>query len=245
MKAQGFDFRVGGAASTALLYPCEKARATIVLAHGAGGRQTHPWMIRMANALLARGFDVVTFDFLYTHAGRRAPDRNDVLEATWRAVAEAVRAKKDTKSPLVVGGKSMGGRIATQVAAQNGFGAIAGLVLLGYPLHPPGKPAQLRAAHLPKVPEPMLFVQGSRDGFGTPDELRPIVEPLPGARLFVVEGGDHSLVPLKGGETLDEVILRVAEEIDRFISHATASRQSERGNEPPANTSSRLPERAR
>jgi len=199
----------------------------------------------MAHALLAKGFDVVTFDFLYTHAGRRAPDRNDVLEATWRAVAEAVRAKKGTNGPLLVGGKSMGGRIATQVAAQNGFGAIAGLVLLGYPLHPPGKPAKLRTAHLPKVREPMLFVQGSRDGFGTPDELRPIVESLPDARLFAIEGGDHSLVPLKGSKTLDDVILRVAEEIDRFVSYISASRQSERGNELPADTRSRSPERAR
>src|SRR5260370_33824527 len=89
----------------------------------------------------------------------------------------------------------MEGRIATEVAARTGLGAIAGLVLLGYPLHPPGKPAQLRAAHRPKVPDPMLFVQGSRDGFGTPDELRPIVEPLAGARLFVVAGGDYMLWP--------------------------------------------------
>jgi predicted alpha/beta-hydrolase family hydrolase len=177
-------------------------------------------MIRMAHALWARGFDVITFDFLYTHAGRRVPDRNDVLEATWRAAVDALRARQGTRSPLFVGGKSMGGRIATQVAAQGGFGDVGGLVLLGYPLHPPGKPALLRAAHLPKVQAPILFVQGSRDGFGQPDELRPIVESLPNARLFVVEGGDHSLVPPKGGETVDEVIARVAEEIDRFVASA-------------------------
>jgi uncharacterized protein len=180
-------------------------------------------MIRMAHALLARGFDVVTFDFLYSHAGRRVPDRNDVLEATWKAAADAVRARRGTQTPLFVGGKSMGGRIATQVAARKGFGDIGGLVLLGYPLHPPGKPALLRAAHLPAVHAPMLFVQGSRDGFGLPDELRPIVESLPSARLFVVQGGDHSLAPPKGGETLDEVIVRVAEEIDRFVARASSS----------------------
>jgi predicted alpha/beta-hydrolase family hydrolase len=246
VKAQDFDFRVGGgAAGSALLYSAEKAGATLVLAHGAGGRQTHPWMIRTAHALLGRGFDVVTFDFLYSHAGRRVPDRNDVLDATWRAVAEAVRERQGRQRPLFVGGKSMGGRIATQVAAQSGFGDIAGLVLLGYPLHPPGKPERLRAAHLPKVRSPMLFVQGSRDGFGTPDELRPIVESLPAAELFVVEGGDHSLVTPKGSETVDEVTLRVAEEVDRFVAHAIASPQSERVSGQPASTNSRSPERAR
>jgi predicted alpha/beta-hydrolase family hydrolase len=115
----------------------------------------------------------------------------------------------------------MGGRIATQVAAQAGTDP-AGLVLLGYPLHPPGKPNQLRAAHLPRVRAPMLFVQGSRDAFGGPGELEPILRGLcPGTRLFVVDGGDHSLsLPKSRGEALDTTLARVAEEVARF----TASR---------------------
>jgi predicted alpha/beta-hydrolase family hydrolase len=175
----------------------------------------------MAQAIADRGVAVMTFDFLYGHAKRRTPDRADVLEATWQAAMLAVRARKEAEGRrLFAGGKSMGGRIATQVAAGGGLGEIGGLVLLGYPLHPPGRPDRLRVAHLPKVPVPMLFVQGSRDAFGTPAELSPFVESLPaGGRLFVVEGGDHSLIPPKrGGESLPAVMGRVAEEVAGFCA---------------------------
>jgi predicted alpha/beta-hydrolase family hydrolase len=174
-------------------------------------------MVKVATALAGRGVDVVTFNFLYAEGKRRAPDRNDVLEATWRAAIDAVLARGASR--LLIGGKSMGGRIATQVAAHGGL-PLRGLVLLGYPLHPPGKPAQLRAAHLPSVTAPMLFVQGSRDSFGTPEELRPIVDGLGnGSRLVVVEGGDHSLsLPKSSGQTLDETLARVADEVVAFIA---------------------------
>jgi predicted alpha/beta-hydrolase family hydrolase len=121
---------------------------------------------------------------------------------------------------LFLGGKSMGGRIATQVAAAGDAGDIRGLVLLGYPLHPPAKPSQLRVAHLPRVRVPMLFVQGSRDAFGTPEELAPHVVGLSaGSRVFVVEGGDHSLArPRSAGESVDAVLDRVADEVARFTS---------------------------
>jgi predicted alpha/beta-hydrolase family hydrolase len=215
---------VGEARTTAKVYRAEGsgARATLVLAHGAGAPQTHKWMVSVAKALAGRGLDVVTFNFLYAEAGKRVPDRPPVLEATWRAVIATVRGVDGlATSRLYLGGKSMGGRIATQVAAgDEPIGPIAGLVLLGYPLHPPGKPAQLRSAHLPRVKAPMLFVQGARDAFGTPEELGPIVRALPsGSTMFVVEGGDHSLArPKSSGESLDQVIARVADEIVRFTS---------------------------
>ncbi len=106
------------------------------------------------------------------------------------------------------------------VASEGAPSGIDGLVLLGYPLHPPGQPARLRAAHLPLVRPPMLFVQGSRDAFGTPEELAPIVAGLSaGSRLFVVEGGDHSLaLPKSRGEPLERTLARVADEIVRFTS---------------------------
>src|ERR1700690_476023 len=218
MRSASFLVDVGDTRTTALLYRAREARAALLLAPGAGAPQTHPWMVAVAGALSDRGLDVITFNFLYAEAGRRAPDKNDVLEATWRAAIDAVGARSDVgRERLLIGGKSMGGRIATQVAAQGDVDG-AGLVLLGYPLHPPGRPRQLRAAHLPSVRAPMLFVQGSRDPFGTPAELAPIVETLArGTRLFVVEGGDHSLgVPKRSGETLEMVIARVADEIARF-----------------------------
>jgi len=217
MTAGRFSFDVGSASTTALAYPAEHATATLVLAHGAGAPQTHPFMVAMAEAIAARGVEVVTFDFLYARGPRRAPDRNDVLEATWLAAIEAVRARGPRR--LFIGGKSMGGRIATQVAARDDV-SVEGIVLLGYPLHPPGKPEQLRRAHLPRVRAPMLFVQGSRDAFGTPAELAPVLEGLAaGTRLFVVEGGDHSFgLPRSQGESPERTRARIADEVVRFIA---------------------------
>jgi len=177
----------------------------------------------MARALAARAIDVVTFNFLYAERKRKMVDRPAVLEATWRAVVQAVRARDDVAvGRLFAGGKSMGGRIATQVATQEGGWPVAGLVLLGYPLHPPGKPETLRAAHLPDVRVPMLFVQGERDTFGTRDELAPIVDRLkgvvPGTRLYVVEGGDHSLATRRGrAASGDATLAAVVDEVSRFI----------------------------
>jgi predicted alpha/beta-hydrolase family hydrolase len=215
-KPSTFAFDVEGARTSARVYRGHDARGAVVLAHGAGAPQTHPWMVAMARAMAARGLDVVTFNFLYSEARRRAPDRNEVLEQTWQAALDAVRARAGVaRGPIVIGGKSMGGRIATQAAARGLLGEVAGIVLLGYPLHPPGKPEQLRVAHLPKVRAPMLFVQGSRDAFGTPDELTPHLARLArGTRLLVIEGGDHSLVPpRRSGDTLDRVMARVADAV--------------------------------
>jgi predicted alpha/beta-hydrolase family hydrolase len=182
-----------GAATTALVYEGQGV-ATLILGHGAGAGQRSTFMVDFAHALSARGLDLVTFNFLYTEQQRRIPDRGPALEACYRAVIEAVRAQLESaRQWLFIGGKSMGGRIATQVAAADPGLALAGLVLLGYPLHPPGKPAERRDKHLPAIARPMLFVQGSRDAFGTPSELAPIVARLqPTPALHVVEQGDHS-----------------------------------------------------
>ena len=186
----------GGAATTALLYPCAEpgVGATYVLAHGAGAGQGSRFIVAFGQALSALGLDVVSFNFPFTEQHRRIPDRAPVLEACYRAVIDTVRAEvASARSRLVIGGKSMGGRMATHVAAADHQIALAGLVLLGYPLHPPGKPHERRDKHLPSIGRPMLFVQGSRDAFGTPDELAPIVATLhPTPTLHVVANGDHS-----------------------------------------------------
>ena len=193
------ELKVGletGAATTALVYRASggEAAAALVLAHGAGAGQRAAFMVEFARALSARGLDLVTFNFPYTEQGRRIPDRAPVLESCYRAVIEAVRAELESaRHALYIGGKSMGGRIATQVAAADSALPVAGLVLLGYPLHPPGKPTERRDKHLPSVGRRMLFVQGSRDAFGTPDELAPVISTLqPAATLHIVQQGDHS-----------------------------------------------------
>jgi uncharacterized protein len=219
VRSPSFPIEVGTSRTTALLYRADEPRAALILAHGAGAPQTHPWMVGVARALAARHIDIVTFNFLYAEEKRRSPDKNDLLEATWRAAIRTVRSRGDVAHRrLLIGGKSMGGRIASQIAA-NVDVDVAGLVLLGYPLHPPGKPKQLRTAHLPRVRAPMLFVQGSRDAFGTPSELAPVVEELvAGTRLFVIDGGDHSLsLPKRSGETFETVVARVAGEVVRFV----------------------------
>jgi predicted alpha/beta-hydrolase family hydrolase len=173
-----------------------RAGITAILAHGAGANQLHPFMRLFAAGLAERGFDVLTFNFQYMEQGRKVPDPKAKLEACYRAVIEAARTNKKLKgNRLVIGGKSMGGRIASQVAATPETAAhITALVFLGYPLHPPGRPDKLRDAHLPQITAPMLVVQGSRDAFGSADELRATIKKhhLP-ATLHIVEGGDHSL----------------------------------------------------
>ena len=186
------------APTTALVYPGagdgSSARAALVLAHGAGAGQRSTFMVDFAAALSDLGLDVVTFNFPYTEQRRKIPDRAPVLEACYRAVISGVRDQLESaQRALFVGGKSMGGRIGTQVAAADAALPIAGLVLLGYPLHPPGKPTERRDKHLPSVSRPMLFVQGTRDAFGTPDELTPLLQTLnPPPTLYPVPQGDHS-----------------------------------------------------
>jgi len=200
------------------------------------------FIVAFARAIATLGINVITFDFPYITQKRRVPDRGPALEACYRAVIETVRREIDSaRGFLFIGGKSMGGRIATQVIADSKVRLIAsatatavkkpdttydvaGLVLLGYPLHPPGRPAVLRAAHLPAIGRPMLFVQGSRDTFGTPSELSPILAGLsPPPTLHVVAGGDHSLKvsrdPRVQAEVYDSVQRTIAAWIESVIKN--------------------------
>jgi predicted alpha/beta-hydrolase family hydrolase len=184
---------------TALVYQAPKKLrlgVTLILGHGAGAGQLHPFMRLFAAGLAERGIDAMTFNFIYMEQRRGAPDPKAKLEACYQAViAAALKHKKLKGNRLAIGGKSMGGRIASQVAAQPESAAeIAALVFLGYPLHPPGRPDKMRDAHLPQIKAPMLFIQGERDAFGTPDELTAVfkkhhLKPT----LHAVAGGDHSL----------------------------------------------------
>lgn len=209
----------------------EIRRPALILAHGAGAGQRHAFMAGFARALAERGVQTTTFNFLYTEVGRRVPDASPVLEACFGAVIDEVRRRASSEAArLVIGGKSLGGRIATQLAARDPHSAsgLAGIICLGYPLHPPGRPDRLRTAHLPDVPCPLLIVQGSRDAFGTPTELRPIVETLPRAALHVVEGGDHSFkVPKRTGPPQEAVHAAVQDEMVRWIDALSGDGQGQ------------------
>jgi hypothetical protein len=176
----------------------------LALGHGAGGTRRTPALVSFAERIAATGRTALLYNFPYSEAGRRLPDRAPALEATVAAVARAARERLGARR-LVLGGRSMGGRMAAQAVAA-GLAA-DGLVLLSYPLHPPGKPQQLRDAHLPRITCPMLFVQGTRDGFARFDLLEETLAGL-GARatLHVLADADHSFkVPKRLGRSPAEV----------------------------------------
>ena len=177
-------------------YPAAADRslnALLVLAHGAGAGERHPFMIAFGRGLAARGIDLVTFNFPYMDQKRRVPDKAPVLEARFREVIETARQGERAGRRLFIGGKSMGGRMATHLAAQGTIEDLGGVIALGYPLHPPGKPDQPRTAHLPAITSPVLIVQGEHDVFGTPTELEPVIATMRATvTLHVVPGGDHS-----------------------------------------------------
>jgi uncharacterized protein len=191
-----------------------QSQALLVLAHGAGAGMHHPFLERIAQALSERNVATYRYEFLYMEKRAGRPDPPAVAEARVRAaVLEAARAAPGV--PLFAGGKSFGGRMTSQAQAREPLPGVRGLVFLGFPLHPPGRPATSRADHLDDVLIPMLFLQGSRDEFAGLDLLKPVVKRL-GARatLHVVEGGDHSFKVLKRtGRTETDVMNELADTI--------------------------------
>jgi predicted alpha/beta-hydrolase family hydrolase len=193
--------------STATLYAADRASALhtlFVFAHGAGAGQSHPFMVRYARGLAERGLDVVTFDFPYMQARRKAPDRAPVLEEAFRqVVVEASRHRHVDATRLVIGGKSMGGRIATHLAASPDTWPadtppVTAVVVFGYPLQPPGGSSRSpdRISHLCRITVPTLIVQGTRDTFGGPDAIAKALaagSAQPPITIHAVTGGDHSL----------------------------------------------------
>ncbi len=224
----------GGRAVGARLYPADarqRLASTLVLGHGAGAGHLSDFMTTFARALAARGLDIVTFNFPYIEAQRRVPDANALLEATWRsAIAAATAWPQLARNRLLIGGKSMGGRIASQVAAQPDIlpGRVDGLVFLGYPLHPPNQPERRRDAHLGRIPVPMLFVQGERDVFGTAEEMSRLVAALPRASLYVVAGGNHSLETGKrSGNDRRQAFAAVVDRIADWVRALAAKRPTD------------------
>ena len=181
---------------TSLVYglpskPVAPATCTII-AHGAGGPMHSPFIRYFHTELAKRGYLTIRFNFPYMEARRKVPDRTDVLEGCYRAVIEHAKQSQNKPNRMIIGGKSMGGRIASQVAASGNVN-VDGLFFLGYPLHPPGRIEQLRDEHLYRIKQPMLFISGTRDSFARKDLLEKVVQKIgTNAQLSWIENGDHS-----------------------------------------------------
>jgi len=202
-------FGVEGASEvSALFLRPDSARFMLVLAHGAGAGMRHPFMEKLACELADVGVATLRYQFPYMEQRRRVPDAPAVLTATVAgAIGAAAKAAPDL--PLLAGGKSMGGRMTSQAAAQQALEGVRGLVFFGFPLHPPKRPATKRADHLDKVRVPMLFLQGTRDELAELELLRPICAKLGElATLTVIESADHSFHVLKRSGTNDTAVLQ-------------------------------------
>ena len=197
---------------SALLIRPPNARWLLVLGHGAGAGMAHPFLEKLAAELAGAGVATLRYQFPYMEQRRRVPDRPEVLTST---VEAAVRLATEAVPglPVLAGGKSMGGRMTSQAAAENLLGSVKGLVFFGFPLHPPNRPSTKRADHLAKVGMPMLFLQGTRDTLADLTLLRPLCEKLGSrATLHVILEGDHSFHVLKkSGKTDAEVMTELAQ----------------------------------
>ena len=199
-----------GVVSGLLILPAD-ARVMLVLGHGAGAGMRHPFMESVSGLLADRGVATFRYQFPYMEKGGRRPDPQPVLLATLRSAVEAA-AGEAPGLPMLAGGKSMGGRMTSLAAAAAPLSPVEGLVFLGFPLHAAGRPSTERAAHLPDVGRPMLFLQGTRDRLADLDLLRPICARLPRCTLHVIDDADHSFRVLKRtGRTLDDVLAELAD----------------------------------
>lgn len=206
----------GDSTVSALLLRPAQARAAYVFAHGAGAGMTHPSMAAISEGLAERGIATLRYQFPYMEKGSKRPDPPAVAQATVRAAA-AEAARHCGELPLFAGGKSFGGRMTSQAQAKAPLAGVRGLVFLGFPLHPAGKPSSERAAHLAEVKIPMLLLQGTRDALAELDLLEPVVKGLGSrATLHLVQEADHSFHVLKRSGRTDREVM--AEVLDAFAA---------------------------
>lgn len=224
MEIKELTFDVGartGSVSAILVRP-PHAKWLYVLAHGAGAGMRHAFLEGMVERLSGQGVATLRYQFPYMEAGRKSPDVPGKLVGTVRA---AVRAASEIAPDLelIAGGKSLGGRMTSTAAAGEPLSRVRGLAFLGFPLHPPNKPAATRGEHLQEVGVPMLFLQGTRDAFADLSLLQPLCKQLgKRATLHLIEGGDHSFhVPKRSGRTDDDAADEMARAIGSWLSRLT------------------------
>jgi predicted alpha/beta-hydrolase family hydrolase len=194
-----------------------KKTAAVIVGHGAGNDCRGSLIVEIARTLARAGYAALRFNFPYREEGRKMPDPQKVLEETYLASAAAVKTHPDFPSgPLVLSGKSMGGRIASQVCER--IPDSRALIFFGYPLHPPGRPEKLRDAHLAGLKLPMLFIQGARDALCNLDLLKPVLKRLFKAALVTIQGADHSYkLPKSDPRTAEQVFSEVTGSAVRWL----------------------------
>ena len=193
-----------------------KGQTCLIIAHGAGGPMYSPFITYFHKGLAEKGYLTVKFNFPYMEARRKIPDKREVLEASYRQVIEEVKASRYQPERIFVGGKSMGGRIASQVVA-SGVN-VDGLFFLGYPLHRPGQPEILRDEHLYRIEKPMLFLSGTKDQFAKRELLDGVVSKLGDrAEIHWIEGGDHSFNTRQGKDALVKTYDEALETLDNWL----------------------------
>lgn len=202
-----------GLVSTLSLWP-ERAKAVIVLAHGAGAGMGHPFMEKLAQKLFSQSIATLRYNFPYMEKKKKMPDVPAVAEKTVGAVLTHVK-ENYANVPVFLAGKSFGGRMSSQFASKNEISA-SGIIFYGFPLHAPGKPDILRAEHLKNVKMPMLFLQGTNDALASLPLMESVCKQLSSATLVKFSGADHSF-KIKGKEAIDELVEATAQWIDKIV----------------------------
>lgn len=206
MKTEHHTLVVNDKASVSSIWLIpEHYQTALIIAHGAGNGMNSPFISYLHERIAEQNILTVKFNFPYMELGRKAPDRAPVLEATWHKIIAAVVEKTHlSQQQIFLSGKSMGGRYASMIAAQQNY---AGVILYGYPLHAPGRTDKLRAEHLGSIQCPMLFFQGTRDSLCQLDKLKSyLAELTPSPNLHIIEGGDHSFKTLKKQNRTEESV---------------------------------------
>jgi predicted alpha/beta-hydrolase family hydrolase len=219
-RTEQLSFEAGTGPVSALLDLPARPRALVALGHGAGAGMRHPFLAAMASLLADRGVGCLRYQFPYMEAGKSRVDSPAVAHAAVRAASKEAK-RRTPKLPLFAGGKSYGGRMTSETVAESPIDYVRGLIFLGFPLHPPGKPeaAVERGRHLWAVNLPMLFLQGTRDEFAQLDLIRPHVKRLGKlARLHLIDGANHSFkVPASTGRKDSDVRTELADVIAAWI----------------------------
>jgi len=204
-----------GSVSSLLMLP-SNATHLLVMSHGAGAGMTHIFMETLAHNLALNGIGTLRFNFPYMEKGGGGPDRPPKAKA---AILAAIHkgVERSEGLPLLLGGKSFGGRMSSLLAAEDGLEAVSGIIYFGFPLHAPGKPDTKRATHLKSIKKKQLFLQGTRDTLAQIDLIKEVCKPLRKAKLSIMEGGDHSFKVLKrSGLDQEAVYLDMAKRVADF-----------------------------